>query len=217
MLLLDEDGKKAEQDSKEYEDVYDIQEDSHAAAEEMLGEVAGPVSEAGMGEDDVELIAASLNEEMMMIRATLSGVETAVNSEDEDYSNRFLDTQVGLLDEGRSRAIKAREISQRLMELEPGRIEDLRPIRKELTEGVQIKYVRLLNRIAELRPLEHENEVQDESRTAASRAAGGSSGGSMNNYFKKRSFPEFSGNKRDYPTFHKEWKQCIAPNFPEEF
>ena len=36
-------------------------------------------------------------------------------------------------------------------------------------------------------------------------------------YFQKSKFPEFSGARRDYPGFRKEWRQCVTPNYDEVF
>ena len=36
-------------------------------------------------------------------------------------------------------------------------------------------------------------------------------------YFQKSKFPEFSGARRDYPGFHKEWHECVSPNYDVVF
>ena len=36
-------------------------------------------------------------------------------------------------------------------------------------------------------------------------------------YFQKSKFPEFSGARRDYPGFRKEWRQCVSPNYDGVF
>ena len=39
----------------------------------------------------------------------------------------------------------------------------------------------------------------------------------VQSYFEKRPFPKFTGEKRNYPSFRKEWKECVGLNYAEEF
>ena len=36
-------------------------------------------------------------------------------------------------------------------------------------------------------------------------------------YFQESKFPEFSGGRRDYTHFQKEWRQCVSPNYDQVF
>ena len=65
--------------------------------------------------------------------------------------------------------------------------------------------------------------AQKESPSLSARLeAGATSGasaslGKQGHYFQKSKFPEFSGSRRDYPGFRKEWRQCVSPNYDEIF
>ena len=37
------------------------------------------------------------------------------------------------------------------------------------------------------------------------------------NYFQRRPFPVFNGEKREYISFHREWKETVSTEFKEDF
>ena len=218
-LLLDSEGRRLEEESKEYEDAYDIYEASCYSAEDLMQGLAVPESIEGTEEPDADELTLLLDEEQLTIKVLVNGVEKAVGGPG-PFADSFLDQQMALLEEARARASKAVELCQKLTRAcEPDKIEGLQVVRKDLTTGLQTKYVELVIKVAAARSIvtivdRGGAAVNEQPRGAG--AAGGSGSG-QSNYFKKRPFPEFSGNKRDYPSFHKEWMQCIAPTFQQEF
>ena len=41
--------------------------------------------------------------------------------------------------------------------------------------------------------------------------------GRPESFFERRPFPKFNGSKRNYPSFKREWRECISKSFKEEF
>ena len=158
---------------------------------------------------EVENLKMEFKEVESTVDAILVDVKATL---DDGCSERVLVLQGSLLDEVELLIERARKLCSSIISLDATQREEMGDKRKSLTEGSAKRCRDGRKKIAAAQDSNGEGRER-----GIIRSTEGVSSRPPINYFEKRPFPKFSGAKRDYPSFRKEWKQCVGPSFNEEF
>ena len=192
--------------SELYEANYDLHENSYTEAEELLSKRKVKKELADL--KDVQ------DRECRLIKQMQDGVTMTLEDTTVQHTADTLEAQGDDLKSAQQRfdTVLLPTYSQ-VVELDISTREEQQRLRTEkslevhqVTQTITSKIALLLSTLSTKREVE-----------VVVGATGPNPRGPNQNYFEKRPFPKFSGEKRDFPSFRKEWTTCIGTSFREKF
>ena len=216
LLVFGDQGAAVEQQDY-YDTLYDLREASVMVAEEILADTPrAECREAAASES--KILGGRLKEQEAVMKAIVVAIKVVLDS-DNSPSLRVLAVQTELLGELQEQTGVAGDLCSKMIELDPAKSEEMTAKKQVIAVEARGEQIKLRNQIAALTAVCEVERVEElrPQDGGSNRRFGGPDRAPPLNYFEKRPFPKFSGAKRDYPSFRKEWKQCVTPNFKEEF
>ena len=211
-FLLEEEEQYNDEQNNYYDAKYDMYENVVARAEERVEAMTEPTDDPR----DRKLRGALLTQEaeLVTMNTTTAALLKTLDTPDLQVNEVSLDMLEEELGGVRRRAEEVISLSDLILTLDDGRTDEQREIRRKVATEQTEKELQIRTKITNCR---RPSPPASLGHVSSGRSSSDGDGERQQNYFEKRPFPKFSGEKREYPSFRKEWKQCIAPSFQSEF